>query len=219
MAKVVIFGLGDLAAVAHVSLTSQTTHEVVGFTVEEPYRSVSTFRGLPTFPFERIEREMPPGEVSMFIVTGPSRANALRARLYGEAKTKGYALITYVSPRAIVSGDVPIGENCFIFDGVILDPFTSVGNNSTIWSGSVVAHHSSIGNHCFVAAGVAISGRVVVEDYCFLGSNSTIRDYVRIGTRTIVGAGALITKHTEPSSVYASPRSHRYADDSSRVKL
>jgi len=219
MAKVIIFGLGDLAAVAHLSLTGDTAHEVVGFTVEEPYRSVRTFQGLPTFPFEGIEREMPPGEVSMLVATGPSRANGLRARLYGEAKTKGYELITYISPKAIVSPDVPIGDNCFIFFGAILDPFTSVGNNSTIWSGSVVAHHSSIGNHCFLAAGVAVSGRVVVEDYCFLGSNSTVRDYVRLGTRTVVGAGALITKHTEPSSVYASPRSYRYADDSSQVKL
>jgi sugar O-acyltransferase (sialic acid O-acetyltransferase NeuD family) len=219
MAKVVIFGLGDYAEVARAYLTEESAHDVVGFTVEEAYLTTARFAGLPTFPFERIEHEVPPQAAAMLVATGPSAANQNRARFYAAAKTKGYTLISHVSPKAIVWPGVPIGENSVIFEGCILEPFTSVGDDTILWSGVLVAHHSQIGNHCFLAPRVAISGRVVVEDHCFLGINSTVRDHVRIGAGCVVGAGALITKDTEPGSVYASPRSQRIADDSTHVKL
>lgn len=219
MAKVVIFGLGDFAEVARVYLAEESEHEVVGFTVDEAFRSAPTFAGLPTFPFERIQQEVPPHAASMLVATGPSSANQNRARFYAAAKAKGYTLISHVSPRAVVWPGVPIGDNTFVFEGTILEPFTSVGSDTILWSGVLVAHHSTIGNHCFLAPRVAISGRVVVEDHCFLGINSTIRDHVRIGAGCVVGAGALITKDTEAGSVYASPRSQRIADDSPKVKL
>ena len=219
MAKVVVFGMGNLAELARVYLAEESEHEVVGFTVEEAYRSAPTFAGLPTFPFEQLEQEVPPSAASMLVATGPSAANRNRARFYAAAKAKGYSLISHVSPKAIVWPGVPIGDNCFVFEGTILEPFTSVGSDTILWSGVLVAHHSRIGSHCFLAPRVAISGRVVVEDHCFLGINSTVRDHVRVGAGCVVGAGALVTKDTEPGSVYASPRSQRIADDSSKVKL
>jgi len=219
MARVVIFGLGDYAEVADVHLAEESDHDIVAFTVEEAYRSAPSFRGRPTIPFERITQELPPSEAAMLVAVGPSNANRLRARLYDAARAKGYTLISHVSPKAIVWPGVPIGDNSFIFEGSVLEPFTSIGNDTILWSGVLVAHHSHVGNHCFLAPRVAISGRSVVEDHCFVGINSTVRDHVRLGAGCVVGAGALITKDTEPQSVYASPRSRRYRDDSSGVKL
>jgi sugar O-acyltransferase (sialic acid O-acetyltransferase NeuD family) len=219
MANVIVFGFGDFADIMHRRLEAEGGHEVVGFTADEAYLPGAVYRGLPTFPFERIEREVSPLEASLFIAVGPSNANALRARYYHAAKAKGYGLVTHVSPRAIVGDDVPIGDNCAVFEGTILEPWTSVGNDSILWSGVLVSHHSRIGDHCFVAPRAAISGRCIVEDYCFLGINSTIRDHVRIGAGCIVGAGALIKKDTEPRSVYSPRRTYLYLDDSTRTKL
>jgi sugar O-acyltransferase (sialic acid O-acetyltransferase NeuD family) len=219
MAQVIVFGLGDLAALVHLQLAAESDHDVVGFTVEEQYRSMSRFRGLPTFPFEQIDREVPPEAASMMIATGPSRANQNRARFYAAAKAKGYSMVSHVSPRAIVGPEVSIGDNCVVFPGTIVEPFASIGDDSILWSGGLVAHHSTIGNHCFLAPRVAVAGRVVVEDRCFLGINSTVRDHVRVREGCVIGAGALITKDTEPGVVYASRRSQRLADDAAKVKL
>lgn len=49
----------------------------------------------------------------------------------------------------------------------------------------------------------AYSGDVVVEDGCWLGGNVTVLPGVTIKKGCIVGAGAVVTKDTEPDGLYA----------------
>ena len=44
MARVVIFGAGDIARLAHYYFTHDSDHEVVAFTVDEEYRTGDTPR-------------------------------------------------------------------------------------------------------------------------------------------------------------------------------
>lgn len=219
MADVVIFGTGEFADVAHVYLLAQSDHRIVAFTTEEKYISGPKYRDLPVVPFERIEQELPPNQVSMFVATGPSKNNTLRERIYHAARQKSYTLISHVSPRAMVAPDATIGDNCFLFDGVIVEACSRIGNNTILWSGALVAHHTTVGNHCFLAPYSAVSGCCTIEDNVFLGINSTVRDHLRIGARTIVGAGAIIKKDTEPGSVYSAPPTTLYLEDGSDVHL
>lgn len=219
MSNVVIFGTGDFGSVARLYLTEESEHSVIGFTTEEAYLPGTEFAGLPTFPFERLEHEVPPAETAMLIATGPAKVNRQRARFFHLAKSKGYALISFVSPRAQVWRDTPIGENSFIFEGTIVEPFSRIGDNTIVWSGGTIAHHAEIGDHCFLAPRVAISGRAVVEDYCFLGINCTVRDHVRIRESSVVGAGALIKKDTRGGSIYSARRTGIYKTDSSDANL
>jgi sugar O-acyltransferase (sialic acid O-acetyltransferase NeuD family) len=219
MADVVMFGAGEFAEVALACLSRQSEHRVIGITTEERYLPGKSVFGLPATPFERVEKEIPPGQASMFVAVGPSKCNTLRARIYHAAKAKGYTLITHVSPRAMLAPEVPIGDNCFLFDGVIVESCCRVGCDTIFWSGAVVAHHTAVGDHCFLAPQAAVSGCCEIEDYAFLGINCTIRDHVRIGTRSIIGAGATIKKDTEPGSVYSQARTRLYRSDSSDVQL
>ena len=59
MAKVIIFGLMDLAELAHYYLTEDSEHEVVAFTVHKKYKTVENFKGLPVVDFETIEEKFP----------------------------------------------------------------------------------------------------------------------------------------------------------------
>jgi acetyltransferase-like isoleucine patch superfamily enzyme len=47
-----------------------------------------------------------------------------------------------------------------------------------------------------------LSGHCVVGAHSFLGVNATIKDQVTLGEGTLVGMGAIITKNTEPWSLY-----------------
>jgi hypothetical protein len=51
MAKLVIFGTGDIARLAHYYFTRDSRHPVVAFTVDAPYRSADEFLGLPLVDF------------------------------------------------------------------------------------------------------------------------------------------------------------------------
>lgn len=46
-------------------------------------------------------------------------------------------------------------------------------------------------------------GEIIVEDHVFIGQGVIILPGVRIGKRTLIGAGSVVTKNCRPNSVYA----------------
>ncbi|MBI4833063.1 MAG: acetyltransferase [Candidatus Lindowbacteria bacterium] len=218
--KVVIFGNGQIAEVAQFYLTHDSPYEVVAFTVDGAYIKQAGFAGLPLVAFEEITNAYPPDVYKMFIPVSYRKLNRLRAEKYRQAKDKGYILISYVNSKAMTWPGLVVGDNCFIFENNVIQPFATIGNNVIIWSGNHIGHHSTIKDHCFIASHVVISGGVTIEPYCFLGVNSTIRDNVTISTGCIIGAGALITKTTKEKGVYSGvPAEARPFDSDEFLKL
>ncbi len=207
MIKIVIFGTGDLAQIANYYFQIESTFQVVGFTVDREYINESTFEGLSVYPFEEIENIFPPSEYQMFIALSYREMNHLRERKFYEAKAKGYHLVSYISSKATYLSQYKCGENCFIFEDNTIQPYVKIGDNVLIWSGNHIGHHSVIHSHNFISSHVVISGHCEIESNCFLGVNSTIAHYVKLARGTLVGAGAVITKDTEPYGVYVPPKS------------
>ncbi|MGQ0732050.1 MAG: acetyltransferase [Acidobacteriota bacterium] len=208
VSNLVIFGTGSFAEVAHLYFTRDSDYRVVAFTADADHISQTTLSGLPVVPFESIERECPPSECGMFIAVGYRQVNAIRRRVYEQAKARGYTLATYISSRCSNWAQA-IGDNCFIFEDNTIQPFVTIGNDVILWSGNHVGHHSTIGDHSFLASHVVISGHVTVGEQCFFGVNATTRDSITIGDRTVIGAGALIMKSTRADEVYIAARTAR----------
>ena len=199
----IIFGVGDFARIAQVYLSMDSPYEPVAFTVHREYLSTPTLLGLPVVPFEELTTSHPPTEFDMFVAVGFSRRNRGRAEIYEACKARGYRLISYVNSKATVWGEVDAGDNCFVFENNVIQPFVKLGNDVILWSGNHIGHDSSIGDHCFVASHVVISGNVHVGPYTFMGVNATVRDGISIGSSCIIGAGAVILKDTRDGEVYA----------------
>jgi sugar O-acyltransferase (sialic acid O-acetyltransferase NeuD family) len=217
--KIVLFGNGQMAETAHVYLDYDSPHEVVAFCVDKQFRSEDTYRGLPLVDFEDVEQTFPPSEYGMFVPISAKAVNSLREQKFNEAKGKGYKLVTYISPKAQVCPETSIGENCFIFENNVIQPFASVGDNCIIWSGNHIGHHSSVGPHCFIASQVVISGRCSVGSNCYFGVNSTVRDGITIAPRCTIGAGALIMRDTEEFQVYMGLPGKRLPQRSDEVDI
>lgn len=216
MSKVVLFGAGKIAEVAYYHLTNDSPHEVVAFTVDGQFLTASELLGLPVVAAEELPERFPPGDFAMLVAVGYQQLNELRAAKCRDAKDKGYELISYVSSRASNVADVEIGENCLILENQSIQPGAKIGNNVTVWSGNHIGHHSTVGDHCFITSGVVISGGTVIEPYCFIGVNVSIGHGITIGSRSILGAGSLITKSAGPKSVYITPDTEPYRLDSDR---
>lgn len=204
--KLLIFGTGSVAEVAHFYFTHDTPYEVVAFTAHGDRIERDNLFGLPVLPFEEIHETHPPDEHQMFVAIGYTGVNRLRAGIYFEAKAMGYDFATYVSSKCTHWGDISIGENSFIFEQNNIQPFVTIGNNVIMWSGNHVGHHSRIGDHCFVTSHVVISGHVRIEPYCFLGVNATLRDDISIGEACVIGAGAVIMRSTNAKELYVPER-------------
>lgn len=199
--KVVLFGNGDFARVASVYLEKDSPHEVVAFTVHEEYRRGPTLLGKPVIPFEEAAHRYPPDDYAMFVAIGFSGVNSKRAEIYHLCKDQGYELITYICSRATCWGEIEIGDNCFVFENNVLQPFATVGSNTVLWSGNHIGHDATIGNHCFITSHAVISGHAKVGDYCFIGVNATLRDRVEVGKRCVIGAGTLVLRDVPSDSV------------------
>lgn len=203
MKKVVVFGLGDFARVAAVYLRKDSPHQPVAFTANQDRITDHRLLGMDVVPFETIEQTHPPDEYAMYVAIGFKRVNKARAEVYELCKQKGYELISYVSSKVSEVGEITVGDNCFIFENNVIQPFVRIGNNVVIWSGNHIGHDSQIGDHCFIASHAVISGNVKIGSRCFVGVNATFRDGVTVGSDCVIGAGAVILKDTKEGEVYA----------------
>lgn len=216
--RLVIFGTGDIAQLAHFYFTAGSEYEVVAFTVDAAYLAEAVFCGLPVVPFEEVAGRFGPGDHAMFVALSYSKLNAVRKEKYLAAKALGYRLARYVSPRATILNDGRIGENCFILEDNTVQPFAAIGANVTLWSGNHIGHHSVIGDHCFIASHAVVSGGVEIGEQCFVGVNATIRDHVKIGERCVLGAGALILADAAAEGVYMGVATERAKVPSTRLR-
>ena len=206
MAKLIIFGAGDIARLAHYYFTRDSEHQVMAFTVDQKYRQGESFLDLPLVSFEEVSNSYPPDEFRMFVALSYARMNKLREEKYHAAKERGYELVSYVSSRCSFLTDHPVGDNCFILEDNTIQPFVRIGNDVTLWSGNHIGHDATIEDHCFLASHIVVSGYVRIANNCFIGVNATLRNSISIAPETLIGAGAVIMKDTVPKGVYLPPR-------------
>jgi sugar O-acyltransferase (sialic acid O-acetyltransferase NeuD family) len=204
--KLVVFGTGDIARLAHVYFETDSTYDVVAFTVDRAYCDQKRFRDLPLVPFDEVGETYPPQSHAMFIAVSYAQMNKLRAEKYREAKGMGYVLASYVSSKCTFLSEHSVGDNCFILEDNTIQPFVKIGSNVTLWSGNHIGHDATIEDHCFLASQIVVSGRVRIGEYCFIGVNATLRNSIIVAPRTLIGAGAVIMKDTEEGGVYLAPR-------------
>lgn len=219
MAKLIIFGAGDIARLAHFYFTRDSEHDVVAFTVDQKYREADTYMDLPLVPFEEVSSMYAPGEYKMFVALSYARMNKLREEKYHQAKASGYELVSYVSSRCSFLTDNPVGDNCLILEDNTIQPFVKIGNNVTLWSGNHIGHDAVIGDHCFIASHIVVSGYVRIGNNCFIGVNATLRNSITIAPETLIGAGAVIMKDTVEKGVYLPQRAELFSKKSDEIEL
>ena len=202
MKKVIIFGDRVLAELAHYYLTNDANREVACFTLHRDYIKETTFCGLPVIPFEEITKSHPPDQYCFIAPLYAKEMNKFKERIYLEAKSLGYEIISYISSKAM-TWNATIGENCFIFEGCNIQPFVKLGNNIVIWSYTHIGHHSIVHDHVFMSGYAAIAGHNIINSYCWIGSNCTTKEFVTIPEGTLIGQDAsIINSPDKPWSVW-----------------
>jgi carbonic anhydrase/acetyltransferase-like protein (isoleucine patch superfamily) len=114
----------------------------------------------------------------------------------------------FIASGAAVMGDVTLGADASVWYGAVvrgdLAPIT-IGAETNLQDGSIV--HVDEGVPCTVGRRVGVGHRVIlhgctIEDGCLIGMGSILLNNVRIGTGSVVAAGAVI-----PEGMQVPPRS------------
>lgn len=205
--KLIIFGDGEIATLAHFYFSNDSKYEVVGFCVDQKFKNKNFLNGLPIFSLEEIEYKFNKNEVDLHIAISYSRLNKNREIKYNQIKNMGYKLASYVSSKSCTWNDLEYGDNCFILEGQTLQPTIKIGNNVMIWSGNHIGHNSIIEDHVYISSHVVISGNCKIGSRSFLGVNCTIKDFTNIGRDCFITMGALVKNDLEDCSTIISQNS------------
>ena len=219
MAKVIVFGNGAIAQLVYYEFVYDSDNEVCAFTVDRDFCTGDTLLGKPLIPFDEISSAYPAADYDMFVATGYVKLNRLREERCAQAKALGYRLISHISSRAVIRGEIEVSENTFVSPNVVISPSARIGTNVFLGGGSVVAHDCVVGDHCFFSNGVTLAGGAKVGPYCYIGPNATIRNHVTIGRESVIGAGALILADTDEKSVYLGHAAERLPIASDTLNL
>lgn len=108
------------------------------------------------------------------------------------------ARTAYVHPDAVLIGDVVLGPESSVWPGAVLrgdHGRIEVGARTSVQDGTVV--HTTpdwptvVAHDCVVGHNAHLEG-CVVETRSLVGSMATVLNRVRIGERSVVGAGAVV---------------------------
>lgn len=109
-------------------------------------------------------------------------------------KAKGANFATYISKRAIVGTEVQIGEGTMICPGAIVTTNVSIGQHVLLNIATSISHDCQVKDYVTLSPGARIPGRCSLDEDVFLGVNAMLLPDVTLAKRTIVGAGAVVTK-------------------------
>lgn len=108
----------------------------------------------------------------------------------------------FIAPGAMLIGDVTVHEGASIWFNTVLRADIQrivIGPNSNIQDGTVIHlddDHGTIVGQYVTCGHKAMLHACTIDDEVLVGMCATILDGAQIGARSIIGAGALVTKNT-----------------------
>jgi carbonic anhydrase/acetyltransferase-like protein (isoleucine patch superfamily) len=145
---------------------------------------------------------------------------------YGD-RTPRIAASAFVAPSADIIGLVEIGECASVWFQCVLRgdiDLIRIGASSNVQDGSVL--HTDSGAPAIIGDWVTVGHRAVIhgctiEDHCLIGMGAIVLSRARVGTGSIVAAGALVPEETviPPRCLYMGvpARFRRELNDADRV--
>ena len=128
--------------------------------------------------------------------------NAVRRKVSEELSARGETLIVARHPWTSIAPAVRIGAGTMISAGVIVTPGVMIGRGVLLNTKAAVDHDSVIGDFSHVSPGATLGANVVLGEEVFVGLGASILSGCRVGSRSIIGAGAVVVRDI-PENVVA----------------
>ncbi len=139
-----------------------------------------------------------PDEVDLVNGLGSLPSKDLQWKLYERFTSLGYLFTSVISPHAILSGYVELGQGVQIMAGVIVQAGARIGDNTLLNTGCIVEHDCCIGPHNHLAPGASLSGGVTTGICVHIGTGANVIQNLNIGDHAVIGAGTTIARDVPP---------------------
>jgi len=196
--KLLIWGAGGHGKVAADTACAIGGYCEIAFLDDDPSRHGDRVLGFPVMGASSEIIGMRLGW-ELFIAIGENR---LRAEACRYAVSLGFRLATLSHPLAEVSRFASVGSGTLVMARVVINAGACIGTNCIVNTGAIVEHDCVVENHVHVSPAVCIGGGVQIGEGSHLGIGAIVLPGVRIGARTVVGAGCVVRSDL-PSDVVA----------------
>ena len=109
----------------------------------------------------------------------------------------------FLAPGSWVIGDVTLDEDVNVWTNAVIrgdDDTVRIGARTTVLEGCLIeaptGNPVEIGEDVIISHGATVHG-ATVEDGCIVGIGAIVLDNARIGSKSIIGSGALVSPRTE----------------------
>lgn len=197
----VILGAGGHAAVLAEMLLA-SGRKIIAVVAPEPVKADSPLAGLERIVSdEELLTAYRPEQVELVNGIGSVPGSKTRWKLFEFFSELGYRFANVVSPYAILSAHLELGEGVQIMAGVIVQTNASIGNNTIVNTGAIVEHDCAIGEHNHIAPGVTLSGGVITETKVHIGTGANVIQGIHIAEEAVVGAGTTVARNVPAAQV------------------
>ena len=118
--------------------------------------------------------------------------NAMRLEQHQRLTAAGAAMAVLVHPAAVRSRHAVIGAGTVLLASAVVNVGAELGEAVIVNTGATVDHDCVLADGVHVAPGAHLAGGVRVGTESWIGLAAAVREYVRIGDRVFVGAGAIV---------------------------
>ena len=204
--KVIILGGSGIGMIAASILEKSGKYEVIGFLNDvlpvgsavgkfKQYKIVGTTENLCSFVDDN---------VLVFIAyVGLKREKETFEKIEKLALSKEH-YVDVVDPTAIVpEGFCSIGNGVLFAPLSQLSPDVTISDNCILLANSFVGHDSFLDRFAHIATNAVVGANVHVGKGVHIGSNATIREKLKIGNYSLVGAGSVVLEDVPENAVVA----------------
>ena len=197
---IVLIGGGGHASVLADILLRQG-REIVAVICPDDISQRRVFSGIKQFHKDSDIEQFSPQSVSLVLGIGAMPKSNLREKIAQYFVELGYHFESVIAETAFVSEYATLENGAQIMEGAVIQPGASIGLHSIVNTSALVEHDCQIGAHNHIAPKATLCGQVKTEYGCYVGANATVIQGVTLGTLSIVGAGAILTKPLPPQSI------------------
>lgn len=194
--KLVILGAGGFAREVAWLVTeinradAANSWDIVGFLQRSTDRPGDTIYGLPILRRADVAEYSP--HIYAVAAIGDPR---IRERAVTEAKDLGCRFATLIHPSVCMDQpSVKIGAGCMVCAGNTLTVNVTIGRHVILNLDCTVGHDTLIEDYVTVSPGCHLSGYSTLRRGAYLGTGAVTIEHREIGSRAIIGAGAVVTR-------------------------
>jgi sugar O-acyltransferase (sialic acid O-acetyltransferase NeuD family) len=189
--KIFVYGArGHGKVVADILLAGHKN--VAGFIDDDESLIGSTVFDLPVLSREEVlNGDSVKTKVQLVLGVGD---NQLRHRLFARCESQGVEVISAIHPTAAVSKFADVRRGTVVMAGAVINPHAVIGVAAIINSGAVIEHDVLVGDYAHVSPNAAMGGESRLGSFSQLGMCAVILPRLSVGDRTVIGAGAVVTR-------------------------